>query len=151
MMYFDDKKVTKLLMEEIEEKKQGKRKSPSNDLAQYFLDVLYHILSSNKFRNYSNDWRDEMISHSSEKFVKHWDKFNPERIRNNYYMKDGELYLKDKKEFKGAHTFFSTIVHSSIYEIIKRQKRHRNFSEELASEKQYELEKMVSDYNRNAI
>lgn len=146
MNYFDDLKMTKLLMKEIEERKQGKRKGPSDELGKAFLQVLEHTLTSRKYRNYTDDWKDEFRGLAIEKFLKHWYKFNPERIQKNYYQREGKKYLKDKSEWKGAHTFFTQMVISSIHDIINKFKKYHGRIEDIAESYDRMLEQEINNH-----
>ena len=148
MEYFNDLEVTKQLLREIEERKKGIRKNPSDDLIRIFYDILYRIMDSKKFRNYTEDWKDEFVSQSIEKFLRNWYKFNPLKIRKNYYQRNNKLFLKDKNEWKGAHTFFSTIIHSSFFDIIRKFKKYEEFQKEMIKSYDVLLEQEVSKFER---
>jgi len=128
-MYFDDIKVTKLLMKEIEEYKKGKRKSPSNELTQYYLDVVNNILKSSKYAFYTDDWKEEFLSYASYKFVKYWHTFKINKSKSNF--KNGKLKTEN---LKGAYNFFTSLAISAIHYVIRNFNNERKNKEELANE-----------------
>jgi hypothetical protein len=130
-MYFDDIKITKLLIKEAKEKLEGKRKQPSDEITQSFIDILEHSLSSRKYSGYSPEWKDEFRGLAYEKFVKHWFKFKPDRAQKNYFQRNNEKILKEKEEWGGAHGYFTTIVISSIHDIIRKFKKEKENRENL--------------------
>jgi len=128
-MYFDDVKVTELLIKEIEEYKQGKRKSPSNELTQYYLDVVNNILKSSKYTFYTEDWKEEFLSYASYKFVRYWHTFKVNKSKSNF--KNGKLKTKN---LKGAYNFFTSLAISAIHYVIRNFNTERKNKEELANE-----------------
>jgi len=132
MEYFNDIEMTKLLIKESKERLEGKRKNPSDKITKAFLDILEHTLTSRKYSGYTPEWKDEFRGLAHEKFVKHWYKFDPKRAQKNYYQKNNEKFLKDEKEWGGAHGYFTTIVISSIHDVIRKFKKERQDREEMA-------------------
>ena len=137
--YIDDLELTKQLIKEKEEFQQGKIKKPSENLAKKFLLVLNKVLTSSKYSGYTLDWKNDFKSKAHELFVKHWYKFNPERIQKNFYQKDNKKILKKEEDYKGAHGWFTLLITTAIHDEIKRHKKYNNFVNELAEEKTKEI------------
>ena len=141
--YIDDYALTKDLMREQAEFREGLRKSSSNELAKEFMTVLEHVLTKHNFSGYSKNYKDEFRSKAYELFVKHWHKFDPTRARLNYFQKDGELFLKeDKAEWRGGFGWFSLFSSTASIDEIKRFKRHREKLKEIVDAKNAELESL---------
>ena len=139
--YIDDYALTKQLMKEQQDFKDGLIKTSSNELASQFIVVLEHVLTKHNFSGYSKNYKDEFRSKAYMLFVKHWHKFDPTRARLNYFQKDGELFLKeDKNEWRGGFGWFSLFSQTAAVDEIKRFKRHREKLKEIVDDKNSELE-----------
>jgi len=140
MNYIDDKELTKLLMKEIQERKDGKRKGPSNELTEKFLLIYNKILTRNNFSGYTNAWKNEFYDKATMKFMRNWYKFNPKKIQANY--KKGQ-YIGP---VKGAHTFFTTIVFSSIFDVIRKNKKMEKMLDKIKSLYDDELKRELNQH-----
>jgi hypothetical protein len=142
--YVNDKELTDLLLKEIEERKQGLRKGPSNELAEKFLLILDKILTSYKYKNYTDLWKDEFKSFAIYLFAAHWYKFKPERAQKNYYTRNGEKILKDEKDFEGAVGYFTLLVTTAIHDTIRKLKAEREKIHFLEDELKEELKHKIN-------
>lgn len=141
--YIDDYQLTKDLLREQKEFKEGLRKSSSNELAKQFITVLEHVLTKHNFSGYSKNYKDEFRSKAYMLFVKHWHKFDPAKARLNYYQKDGELFFKeDVAELRGGFGWFSLFSQTASIDEIKRFKRIREKLKEIVDSKNADLETM---------
>lgn len=140
--YIDDYELTKLLMKEQAEFRNNERRQASEELSLKFLLILDHVLTLRNFSGYSRNWKDEFRSKSHELYVKHWHKFDPVRARLNFYQKDGELYLKEVEEFRGAFGWFSLFCKTGALDEIKKLKRRSAQIKEIIEGKNAELDGM---------
>ena len=129
--YINDKELTKLLLKEKEEYFNKERKSCSNQLAEKFLLILEKILTRPNFNRYSQDYKDEFKSSAELLFIKHWFKFNPEKIKKNYFIKNGKKILKEKKDWGGAFAFFSILAWTGCTDEIKKFKKIKNEKQQM--------------------
>ncbi len=144
--YLDDLVLTAKLMKEQKEFKDGDRRSASESLSLDFLLILDHMLTKRNFSGYSRNWKDEFRSKSHELYVKHWHKFDPIRARLNYIQRDGELFLKDVEEFKGAFGWFSLFCRTGALDEIKRLKHQSAKLKEIVDGKNADLVGMESNH-----
>lgn len=143
--YIDDFALTKQLLKEQKDFKDGLVKTSSNDLAQQFIIVLEHVLTKHNFSGYSKNYKDEFRSKAYMLYVKHWHKFDPTKARLNYYQKDGELFYKeDVSELRGGFGWFSLFSSTASIDEIKRFKRIRENLKEIVDEKNAALENIES-------
>lgn len=146
--YIDDVYLTKLLMKEQAEFRNGERRTASEELAVFFLTILDHILTKRNFSGYSRNWKDEFRSKSHELFAKHWHKFDPERARLNYYQKDKELYLKPQEEWRGGFGWFSLFCRTGALDEIKKLQNQSKKIQEIIDNKNADLVGMeASQFN----
>jgi len=146
--YINDYDLTKLLMKEQSEFKSGERRTPSEELSKAFLLILDHVLTKRNFSGYSRNWKDEFRSKAHILYVKHWHKFDPLRARLNYTQKDGELFLKDETEFRGAFGWFSLFSRTGALDELKRLKSQGEKLKEIIDSKNSSLVGMeTSMYN----
>lgn len=141
--YIDDLVLTKLLLTEMQEFKDGERKSASNELAGHFLHILDRIMKRANFKGYSDEYKDEFRSKAQILFVKHWYKFKPESIQKNWYTKNKVKHFKEEAEWKGAFTWFSLMSWTGCTDEIKRlnkisEKRKKLIEEENQNLRNYE-------------
>ena len=129
--YIDDYELTKMLMKEVEEYKQGKRKSPSEELSKKFLTIFYHFISSWKYYGYTDDRKQDFLSQASYLFLKNWHKFNPEKVQKNWKQKNNEKYLVKEDEYRGAFSFFTMICANGVHFIINKFKKEKENHEKL--------------------
>lgn len=88
--YLDDKKVTAILLRDIENGKM------SDELANIFLKIQKGVLKKPNFSGYYAGLKDAMISEGAFLFLLHWKKFKPYRVKNNYkYKEEGQYLLED--------------------------------------------------------
>lgn len=146
--YIDDLVLTKLLLKEIKEFKNGERKSASNELASHFLLILARIMKRGNFKGYSPEYKDEFRSKAQILFVKHWHKFKPKSIQKNWYTKNKVKYFKDESEWKGAFTWFSLMSWTGCTDEIKRLNKISEKRKKLIEEENKELVNYES-YNYN--
>ena len=138
--YMDDYRLTKDLLREQKEFREGKRKSSSNELAKDFIIVLEHVLTKHNFSGYTKNYKDEFKSKAYELFVKHWHKFDPLRARKNYYQKDGIQYFKENEdEWRGGFGWFSLFSRTAAIDEIKRFKKIRERMSTILDEKNADL------------
>jgi len=143
--YIDDYALTKLLLKEQEEYKNGLRTKSSEELAKNFITVLEHVLTARNFSGYSKNYKDEFRSKAYLLFVKHWHKFDPAKARLNYYQKDGELFYKENvDELRGGFGWFSLFARTAALDEIKRFKRIREKNQEIIDGKNADLENIDS-------
>ena len=141
--YIDDYALTKQLMKEQKDFKEGLIKTSSNDLAKQFIIVLEHVLTKHNFSGYSKNYKDEFRSKAYMLYVKHWHKFDPAKARLNYYQKDGELFFKeDVSELRGGFGWFSLFSSTASIDEIKRFKRIREKLKIIVDGKNADLENM---------
>ena len=131
--YINDKELTDELLKEIEEFKEGKRKGASEYLGEAFLKTFNKIMTKHSYRNYSEDWRQDFLSKASYLFARHWYKFNPTKQQKNYFQKDGKKYLKEEKDWLGAHNWFTLFCVTAIHDIIREKKKEKENLENLKS------------------
>ncbi len=138
--YIDDYRLTKDLLREQKEFREGLRKSSSNELAKDFITVLEHVLTKHNFSGYTKNYKDEFRSKAYELFVKHWHKFDPYRARLNFYQKNGELFFKeDESEWRGGFGWFSLFSKTASIDEIKKFKKQKEKIKEILDEKNTEL------------
>jgi len=143
--YIDDYALTKLLLKEQKDYKEGLVKTSSNELAKQFITILEHVLTKHNFSNYSKNYKDEFRSKAYMLFVKHWHKFDPLKARLNYYQKDGELFYKeDINEIRGGFGWFSLFSSTAAIDEIKKFKRIREKTQAILNTKNAELENIDS-------
>jgi hypothetical protein len=147
--YIDDKELTKKLLLEIENYKSGKQKTASNDLAVCSLRILERILSRRNFKNYTDDYKDEFRSKAHFLFAKYWHRYEPEKVRKNFYVKDGIKYLKDKSEWQGAFSWFTLLSWTACTDEIKRLNKLKEKRKELFETESSDL-KLYDSYPYNS-
>ena len=91
-MYLDDKYVTEVLMRDI------KNNHLSEELSKIFLKIQTKVLQRPNFSGYYSVVRDEMISEGMILFLKHWYKFKPYRVKNNYKVKNVGNYIAKRSD-----------------------------------------------------
>ena len=139
--YTDDYKLTKQLLKEQKEFREGKRKTASNELAKEFITILEHILTKHNFSRYTKAYKDEFRSKAYMLFVKHWHKFDPRKARLNYYQVDGELFYKENEnELRGAFGWFSLFSKTAAIDEIKRLNNQREKMMKIVDKKNADLE-----------
>jgi len=84
----------------------------SNELGKYFLEIEENILKKSNWRNYSQAYKDELMSSANTFFARYWWKFDPIRMRLNYTLEKGKKILKEKIEYKGAFLYFTSLAYS---------------------------------------
>jgi len=144
--YIDDLKLTKQLLKEIEEYKQGKRKGASEELGKVFLTTFNKIMTKSSYRNYSDDWKNDFLSKASYLFARHWYKFDPLKQQKNYYQKNGKKYLKPKEEWRGAHNWLTLFCTTAIHDIIRERKKEKEEQENLVSLYEKEFQKQLNAF-----
>jgi len=123
--YMDDYVLTKQLIKEAEEFKNGERTRPSEDLAASFLTVFEHFISSWKYYRYTDDRKQDYRSQSSYLFIKNWYKFDPTKVQKNWKQKDKQKYLVEESEYRGAFSFFTMICANGTHSIIDKHKKEK--------------------------
>ena len=144
--YVDDYELSALLMKEQAEFKAGDRRTPSEELSRTFLLILDHVLTKRNFSGYSRNWKDEFRSKAHILYVKHWHKFDPIRARLNYIQKDGELFLKEKEEFRGGFGWFTLFCRTGALDEIKRLKIQSTKLKEILDAKNSDLMGMETSH-----
>jgi len=129
--YFDDKKVTQELLKEIEERKEGKRKNPSDFIIKEFFRTFERIMTKHSYKNYSEGWKQDFFSRANFLFVKHWWKFNPKKQQKNYYQREGKKIYKDEKDLLGAHNWFTLLIITAIHDIIRFKKKRKKAEDKM--------------------
>jgi len=132
--YLDDYVITKDLIRECNEYKAGERKSPSEELAKSFLVIFKHFISSWKYYRYTPDRKQDYLSQSSFLFMKNWFKFDATRVQKNYKQVNGEKFLVDESEFRGAFSFFTMICANGTHAQIAKHKKQKERMDELKAE-----------------
>lgn len=132
--YMDDYELTKKLIQEVEEFKNGKRNKPSEELSEAFLTVFYRFISSWKYYRYTDDRKQDFLSQSSYLFVKNWMKFDPTKVQKNWRQKDKEKYLVPEEEYRGAFSFFTMICANGTHSIITKFKKEKEKKDALISD-----------------
>jgi len=115
--YIEDRELTTLLMKEINKLPKevlGKRErgakppSPSEELSNAYLEIMYNILRKPNFSGYYEEVRESIISRCQIVFLLNWYKFKPYRVRNNFKIESKGKYVSRPLE-KGTNVMYTTI------------------------------------------
>lgn len=170
--YIDDLEMTALLVKEAKERQlfentkpeNVKSLGPSNMLGEWFIKITERMLSRGNFRNYSDNYKDEMRSDAYLFFARYWWKFNPEKVTQNWtlppkdaiwenvYDTEGVIVsknifvnendvkvpwhskMKPEEEWKGGFSFFTTLAWSGAIGALKIRKKEDEQRQKIAED-----------------
>jgi hypothetical protein len=118
-LLIDDEKLTEILLRDI---KDGKM---SEELANYFLLMFEKIISGNKYKNYTENYKEEFFDKAVTHFLRYWKKFDLSKTQT-----------KENQPPKGAYNFITTIIITSIHLSLKKLHRRQNIMKNLINEKE---------------